>query len=812
MLNPGTVVGGYRLEGLLGRGAMGEVYRASQLALDRPVAIKRIAAHLLDQPGAVQRFEREARCLARVHCENVVAVHDFGRFKDDQGGEHWLLVMELVDGVSLGKALQLRGRLTWGESAALARQVAEGLAAVAELGVVHRDLKPDNILVSRRGIAKITDFGLARAHDSTTMTAAGSMLGTPLYMPPEACRGEGVDFRGDLYSLGCTWFHCLAGEPPYRASTSIALLRMHLEEPVRDVAAVAGDMPADLRALLASLMAKEPAQRPASAQQVAETILRSPAASQLPRVLDVSSLPVGEQPTLVPGTPTPFTAPLTAPTQVATAATAVAATPVPGTGSATQATMVPPQAAAGKRTPVTALAIVAAAVIIALAVILRPGPATPTASATTSHPSTVIAMPPKPQVTGGDDAGVGEALKTGDTSLALQRAAAALEARPGDADATALVRLAVGAEVERLCQEVRHDDALKRLAEHRSRWVWLDTGPWEKAVAIDAATSLARQGRYNEAFDAFIDLRKRNLQDAEVAKAILLALPDHRGDNLVIESAAVVLRHGPKPADPLAVDILIEAMSTMGPNGSWAETIRASLVTHAPEAVPRARPLLAHADQEPRENAFALLSAAKQISDAEVVRFHVDQVLKLTSSYGASRESAQWLVEQIALPTWPERKAAARIAPMDDCLGLRSWNEHAETVIKALSSGFAEESLPLALKLCANEDQDVRWNGYRLLDALGALDQIDRDAFHARTVMIFNPLYDSADFHAALTWLAMTSGTPRALAAHQVLDEGLARVEQIYHSYRERDEEQKFRAVKERIRSINETRDRIRRP
>ena len=148
MLRPGSVVGGLRFEELLGRGAMGEVYRALQLSLNRPVAVKRIAPHLLDDPAAVARFEREAQCLARQQSPHVVAVYDFGRHRDDSGEVHWLLVMELVDGLSLGRLLSARGGiLDWRTASSIAWQAAEGLAAAGEFGVVHRDIKPDNLLV-----------------------------------------------------------------------------------------------------------------------------------------------------------------------------------------------------------------------------------------------------------------------------------------------------------------------------------------------------------------------------------------------------------------------------------------------------------------------------------------------------------------------------------------------------------------------------------------------------------------------------------------------------------------------------------------
>jgi len=788
MLAPGTIVGGYRIELLLGRGAMGEVYRAVQLALDRPVAVKRIAGHLLDQPGAVARFEREARCLARVHCEHVVAVHDFGRFADQQGGEHWLIVMELVEGMSLGKVLATRGRLPWPEATVIARQVADGLAAVAEFGVVHRDLKPDNILVSRRGVAKITDFGLARASDSSTMTAEGAMLGTPLYMPPEACRGENADARGDLYSLGCTWFHCLVGQPPFRATSSIALLRLHLEQPVPDVAAAVADLPPDLVALLTALMAKEPADRPATAIAASAAIAASSAAAQLPRLIDVSALPMAEQPTIIPLNSTPITEPLTTPTRPAansTAATLVAS----ATGSITApvAATVPPTTA---RRPgsllIVAIALILAGVGLAAGLMLGGKRA---------------------------DHDVTKALAAGDTSLALQRAAAALEASPGDAGATALVRRAIDAEVARLCKETRHDDAIARLQEHRARWSWLDTGGWEKQIAIDRGHALVRQGRIRDAFDAFLALRERNVQDLDVARAILAAFPEHNQDGLVMVSAALLVEHGGEAVDSRAMALLVGSMAWDGPFSPRTKRNRDLLLKHHPDPSGIARPLLDHAEHEARENGRALLQAAGTLTPAEELRYHWRTTMELSTSYGVTRDSLAWLTQAVAAPDWAERKELAKPGPVPDPVpALAYWNDHANALIDVLISGFSAEILHPAMRWTVAEDQQLRWNAYRILERLDALDRIDRDVFHHRTLVTFDPLYDSPDFQAALAWCAATTMTTRAAGARRALQLGDEYVVTHYRRHRQANNERGSVACKERIRAINETYGRIKVP
>ena len=198
MLTPGTVIGPLRIIRLLGRGGMGEVYEAEQVALRRRVAVKRISEHLIEHPDALKRFEREAQTIALVHGEHVVGVHEFGRYADPSGQLHMLLVLELVEGgLSLRRVLDA-GPIAWPEATSAIRQAAEGLAQAQEVGVVHRDIKPDNLLLTRRGVVKLTDFGLAKSLDSTGLSLGGTLLGTPAYLAPEVCAGAVADARAEL--------------------------------------------------------------------------------------------------------------------------------------------------------------------------------------------------------------------------------------------------------------------------------------------------------------------------------------------------------------------------------------------------------------------------------------------------------------------------------------------------------------------------------------------------------------------------------------------------------------------------------------
>lgn len=261
VLAPGSVLGPLTIHRLLGRGGMGEVYEAEQTALRRRVAVKRIADHLVEHPEARARFAREAQTIARLTGEHIVAVHEFGSYLDAGGVAHLLLVLELVEGgLSLRRVLA-GGAVPWPAATSAIRQAALGLAAAEELGIVHRDIKPDNLLLTRKGVVKITDFGLAKSLDSTAISLSGNLVGTPAYLAPEACAGEPADARSDLYSLGATWFHLLTGRTPFVADSTLAMLKRHQQDPPPDVRDLADKVPADIAALVARLLRKAPGQR-----------------------------------------------------------------------------------------------------------------------------------------------------------------------------------------------------------------------------------------------------------------------------------------------------------------------------------------------------------------------------------------------------------------------------------------------------------------------------------------------------------------------------------------------------------------------
>jgi serine/threonine protein kinase len=265
-------VGGYTLLGVLGRGGMGVVYRAEDIHLKREVALKVMLAEAAADARAKARFLREARAQAKVEHEHVAVIHNVG----EEGGVPYL-VMPLLKGMTLHAALKTNPRPPLTEVVRIGREIAEGLAAAHEQGLVHRDIKPANVwLEGKRLRVKVLDFGLARAVSEQAadgadgpLTREGVVVGTPQYMSPEQARGRRLDARTDLFSLGVVLYQMTTGELPFGGGSPFAVL-----------ASVAGDappvpteknpaVPLSLSNLVMRLMAKEPAARPASAEAVA---------------------------------------------------------------------------------------------------------------------------------------------------------------------------------------------------------------------------------------------------------------------------------------------------------------------------------------------------------------------------------------------------------------------------------------------------------------------------------------------------------------------------------------------------------------
>src|SRR5262245_57569356 len=277
---PGSLgrLGHYEVLEVVGTGGMGVVLRAFDDKLHRVVAIKVLAPQLAASGSARQRFVREARAAAAVTHDNVIALHAV----EDQGPVPYL-VMQLIHGSTLQEKLDRTGPLQPKEVLRIGLQIADGLAAAHRHGLVHRDIKPANILLEN-GIerVKITDFGLARAADDASLTQSGIVAGTPAYMSPEQAGGGKVDHRSDLFSLGSLLYALCAGHPPFRAETTMAVLKRVCEETPRPLCESNPEIPDWLGAIIARLHAKDPAGRFQTAAEVAEVLGRHLARLQQP--------------------------------------------------------------------------------------------------------------------------------------------------------------------------------------------------------------------------------------------------------------------------------------------------------------------------------------------------------------------------------------------------------------------------------------------------------------------------------------------------------------------------------------------------
>jgi eukaryotic-like serine/threonine-protein kinase len=269
-LSAGTIMAGYRIESPLGAGAMGQVYRALQLSMNREVAFKVLAPKLARNRKFRDRFLREARAAGRLHHPNLIAVHDVG-----EADGRMFFSMELVDGVTVGHLLKKHGRIPEMRALEIIRQCLEALKFAHGQGIVHRDIKPDNIMVKNSGMVKVADLGLARAEEidgdaSITQTNTNVVMGTPHYMAPEQGRdAHRVDHRADLYAVGATLYHLLCGEPPFSGGSAMEVIFRAARQPLKFPEP--GPTPA-LRILISRLMEKDPAKRPQSASDVLEMI------------------------------------------------------------------------------------------------------------------------------------------------------------------------------------------------------------------------------------------------------------------------------------------------------------------------------------------------------------------------------------------------------------------------------------------------------------------------------------------------------------------------------------------------------------
>lgn len=253
------VIGDFQLEKMLGKGGMGEVWLAHQVSLDRKAAVKLLAKHLADKPDFVKRFYREARAMAKIDHPQAVRVYAV----DEADGVHFV-AMELIEGKSLQDWLEKLGQLSVGDAIHVTLRCAEALAHAHTMQMIHRDIKPDNIMVTNKGAVKVADFGLAKALDDEemSMTQSGTGLGTPYYMAPEQARNaKHVDGRCDIYALGATLYHLLTGALPFKADSLIELIKLKDAGKFPPARKTNPQVPEKLDLILDKMLAPNPDQR-----------------------------------------------------------------------------------------------------------------------------------------------------------------------------------------------------------------------------------------------------------------------------------------------------------------------------------------------------------------------------------------------------------------------------------------------------------------------------------------------------------------------------------------------------------------------
>ncbi len=256
----GSRLGKYDIRAEIGKGGMGMVYLGYDPLLDRKVAVKVLAPHLVWEAGFIERFLREARAAARLKHTGIVTIYDVG-----QESNQYYIVMEYLEGQTLAQVIRERGALPAEQTVTILGRLAEALDYAHECGLVHRDIKPGNIVVHPSGNVTLADFGVARAAQETRLTTTGALIGTPKYMSPEQVRGEEVDRRTDVYSLGIVAYEMLCGRAPFEAATPHAVLYQLMHEPPPPLQSLRPDLPEEVDASLAGALAKEPDARYSSA-------------------------------------------------------------------------------------------------------------------------------------------------------------------------------------------------------------------------------------------------------------------------------------------------------------------------------------------------------------------------------------------------------------------------------------------------------------------------------------------------------------------------------------------------------------------
>jgi serine/threonine protein kinase len=389
---PRTLAGRYRLEEVIGRGGMSTVYRGTDLSLDRVVAVKVALDPLVEEsPIYLARFTQEAKSAAAIGNPGVVTVYDAGA-----DGPTRFIVMEFVPGKSLADILKEERPLEPARAADIAAQVADALSAAHAAGIIHRDIKPGNIMVEPNGSVKVLDFGIARAVDGHSLTQTATVLGTSAYMSPEQALGQPVDARSDIYSLGCVLYEMLTGQPPFVADVAAAVMHQHVRVAPKPAIERNPAIPAALNTLVMQMLAKQPKDRPQTAADVRDRL-----------VAVIAEDPRADAPTIRPlaaaAVPTAATVPIEATLPPPAPEPPVRQTPIPPRPRETRQPTPPPPPPHKSRTGLWALIALIAALLLGGGAALALGGGSDNSSSTTghstaatgtSHPTTHSTAPP----------------------------------------------------------------------------------------------------------------------------------------------------------------------------------------------------------------------------------------------------------------------------------------------------------------------------------------------------------------------------------------------------------------------------------
>jgi len=266
------VLGDFEIIELLGQGGMGAVYKAREISLDRLCALKLLPAHLAREPSIVARFRREAQACAKLDHPHIIRGYRVG----EVDGQHYF-AMELVEGTSVDRIIEEKGPMEIDEAVKILKQIASALDYAHRAKMIHRDIKPDNIMITKDGVAKLADLGLVKAGDTeqTRVTMSGTGMGTPAYMPPEQAKGaKHADERSDLYSLGATLYHMVTGEMPYKGDSAFEVMQQHEKGVLKPPRSLRPEVPSWLDLIIGKLMARKPENRFQSAKELLEAVER----------------------------------------------------------------------------------------------------------------------------------------------------------------------------------------------------------------------------------------------------------------------------------------------------------------------------------------------------------------------------------------------------------------------------------------------------------------------------------------------------------------------------------------------------------